>query len=291
MASAQALFQPYEGFVKNGDVKIHFRAAGQGPLMILLHGFPDNGNSFKLQMEEFSREYTVVCPTLRGYPPSDVPKEPESYIIPTVVVGDFLAILDHFNAEKAIVGGHDFGGAAIQSFALRYPERVEGLIIINSPILPRFSDLVNFDKEQQEMSAYTIPFIQYQPGDDKNEEDIVRLIRDATRRQSIKEYLTSSPMHGMFNYYKMNYPAPPYGQEVDTSKYLFRMPTLILWGLEEEYFSLKMLDGLPKHFAQSTRIVFVPGAGHWSFRDQPKRVNQEIQSWLDGLKGGDMATA
>ncbi|KAK7402893.1 hypothetical protein QQX98_011343 [Neonectria punicea] len=283
MSSKTAEINAFEGFVHNGPVKIHYRAAGQGPLLLLLHGFPDNSSTFSKQVAFFAKSYTVVCPTLRGYPPSDIPGVDDASYALSTVVGDILAVLDHFKADKAIVSGHDFGGAVIQLLALLHPERVEGLIIINSLIIPRMYDLVNHDQDQQAMSAYTIKYIQYQPDDDKNVDFLVRTIRDEAYREEFRQYLNDCPIEGMFGYYKSNYPGPPYGQVVDTSAMLYQVPTLIIWGLEDEYFSLKMLDQIPNHFKKTLRLVTLPGAGHWSFRGQPERVNQEILSWLDFL--------
>ncbi|KAJ5833628.1 hypothetical protein N7474_001939 [Penicillium riverlandense] len=285
MNSLDAGAQLYEGFVKNNGVRIHFRAVGNGPLLLLLHGFPDNGETFKAQVAEFSKKYTVVCPTLRGFPPSDVPDDVDAYDLSNVV-GDMSTILAHFKAEKAIIGGHDFGGAAIQMLALMGPERVAGLILINTPILPRFYDLVNFNEGQQRMSEYTIKFMQYQPGDEKNEGDVVKFIRDPARRQAVWEYMHSSPMHGMFAYYKKNYPGPPYGQKVDTSYMRFQVPTLIIWGVEDEYFSPRFLDQLLQHFLAPIRLVTFPATGHWPFQEQAEKVNREIWSWLEELKHG-----
>lgn len=282
MASLDAGPQPYEGFVENNGVRIHFCAAGQGPLM-LLHGFPDNSETFNAQVMEFSKKYTVVCPTLRGFPPSDAPDDVEAYVLSNVV-GDMITILSHFESEKAIVGGHDFGGAAIQMLALMGPERIAGLILINTPLLPRLYDLVNFDEGQQRMSEYTIKFMRYQPGDEKNEADVVKFHRDPARREAVLEYMRSAQMHGMFAYYKMNYPGPPYGQKVDIPYMKFQVPTLIIWGLEDEYFSPKFLDQLPQHFVAPTRLVTFPATGHWPFQEKPAKVNREIWSWLKELK-------
>lgn len=275
--------EPSEGFITNDNLRIHYYVAGQGPLLVLLHGFPDNAESFRPQLLEFSKKYTVVCPTLRGYSPSDTPDDSDAYQL-GLVVEDILAILNHFKAEKAVVGGHDFGGAAIQLLSLLHPDRVAGLIIINSPIVPRFYDLVNFDDEQQKLSVYTIPYINYQPGDPIDIDYTVRNIRDDSRRKAVRDYLATVPVHGMLAYYKKNFPGPPYGQKVNTSMMLYQVPTLIIWGLEDEYFSLKMLDSIPQHFKESTRLVTIPHAGHWAFRDQPSKVNREVWSWLAELK-------
>ncbi|WQF89752.1 Putative alpha/beta hydrolase-1, epoxide hydrolase [Colletotrichum destructivum] len=281
MSAQPSLKQTSSGFVENEGVKTHFYVTGEGPLMVFQHGFPDNASTWDHQVAEFSKTHTVVCPTLRGYPPSDVPPVSEAAYSLKTVVGDILAILDHFNAPKAIIAGHDFGGAAIQLLALLHPERVSKLIIINSPVVPRFYELVNFDKDQQRQSEYTISYMKYQPGDDKNLDMVVAPISDEEYRRNIRNYLSESPMEGMLAYYKYNYPAPPYGVKVDTSVMLYQVPTLIIWGLDDPYFSLKMLDQIPKNFKNTTRLVTIPGAAHWSFREQPDQINREIRSWLE----------
>lgn len=92
MSTASTGAQPYEGFVQSDDVRIHFRAAGQGPLLLLVHGFPDNGETYECQMSELSKNYTVVSPSLRGFPPSDVPENADAYDL-AKVVGDLGAVI------------------------------------------------------------------------------------------------------------------------------------------------------------------------------------------------------
>ncbi|KAJ5111967.1 hypothetical protein N7532_000012 [Penicillium argentinense] len=283
MASVSTDSQPYEGFGENSGVRTHYRAAGQGPLLLHLHGFPDNGETFKAQMVEFSKKYTVVCPILRGFPPSDVLDDADAYDL-SHVVGDMVTIIGHFKAEKAIIGGHDFGGAAIQMLAMMAPDRVAGLILINTPVVPRLYDLVNFDQGQQKMSEYTIKFMEYQPGGEKNEADVVKFIRDPARRQAVQEYMRTSPMHGMFAYYKKNYPGPPYGQKVDTSHMHFQIPTLIIWGVEDEYFSPKFLDQIPQIFLAATRLVTLPGlAGGISQTCMPRAIELNLSGYLSSI--------
>jgi pimeloyl-ACP methyl ester carboxylesterase len=284
---AATLPEQRDGFIVNGDLQVHYRAYGSGPLIIFLHGFPDNEGTYAAQVLEFARDHLVVTPTLRGYPPSSVPKNREAYGLP-VVAEDIRALLDHFNAETAIVAGHDWGGVVAQAFALAYPERVTGVILMNSPVLAPFIALVNSDAEQQELSKYTLAYIEYEDGDDKNVDFVVRNIRDLHWRKTIAEYLRVSPVYGMLNYYKVNYPVPPYGAAppADDSAFVYHMCTLILWGLEDEYFSIKVLDGLSKWFTQSLRLVTIPRAGHWVHIDQSTIVNREIRSWLDMTRTG-----
>jgi pimeloyl-ACP methyl ester carboxylesterase len=268
------------GFLTNGDIKIHYRKTGTGPLMIFQHGFPDNEKTYAKQVTEFRRDHTVITPTLRGYPPSTIPDDLEDYDMRHAAT-DLLAIVDFFGADKAVMVGHDFGGGVVQVFTLLFPHRVSGLIMINSPILGPFYELLYSNSEQQEMARYTIAYHNYREGDRKDIKYVVRYIRDPQHRASVAAYLEENDIRGMMNHYKKTYPAPPYDQEVDVSGFVFSVPTLILWGLEEEYFHIKFLDGLHRWFTKSVRLVTIPGAGHWAFRDKPELVNREIRSWLE----------
>ncbi|KAJ8603942.1 hypothetical protein MRB53_042009 [Persea americana] len=267
-------------YVQNGDIRLHYVLTGEGPVIIFQHGFPDDPSTYDYQVEEFSKDHTVICPTLRGYPPSDIPAAAEAYT-PQVTASDLLAIVDDAKADKVIIVGHDIGGAAVQAFCLMYPSRVSALILINGPLNPIFVNLVNLDEEQQQLSKYTLPYFEYKQGDPKPDlHFIARHISDPQRQRAVLNYLTASPLHGMFNHYKAVFPAPPYGKRTDTAHMLYVQPTLIIWGLKDPYFSLKMLDGLPQWFTQTMRLVTLPDAGHWAFRDRPDRVNREIRSWL-----------
>ncbi|KAE8389445.1 hypothetical protein BDV23DRAFT_184520 [Aspergillus alliaceus] len=165
-------------------------------------------------MVDFSKKYTVSCPTLRGLPPSDVLDDVDAYDL-SHVVGDMVTIIGHFKAERAIIGGYDFGGSAIQMLAMMAPD-------------------LNFDEGQQKMSEYTIKFMEYQPGDEKNEADVVKFIRDPSRRQAVQEYMRTYPMHGTFAYYKKNYPAPPLWEETNWLEII-----LILSYMQPHFLSLK----------------------------------------------------
>ena len=114
-------------FVHIGQV-----ARGEGPLCVLLHGFPDFSFTWRRQMPELSRRFRAVAVDLRGYNLSDKPDGVESYAMEKLVA-DVLAVVEHFRAEKAIIAGHDWGGAVAWSFAMRHPERTDRLVIFNLP--------------------------------------------------------------------------------------------------------------------------------------------------------------
>ncbi len=271
-----------EGFVENGTVRIHYRIYGSGVPLLFLHGFPDVALGWANQILEFVQDYQVITPTLRGYPPSSVPLGPESYTIPELV-SDVVAVLTALQMDRALMVGNDWGGVVLQAVALYYPAKVQGLALLNSPVLRPFIELVNSDPEQQAMSAYTIAYQCYSEGDDKNIAGVVSNIRDPEWRGQIASYLGASPMHGMLSYYKTAYPTPPYlpTASEDRAQYICDVPTLIVWGLEDPYFSPKHLSSLWKWFTQSYRFVSVPSAGHWVHQDAPAKVNAELRSWLE----------
>ena len=265
-------------FIRNGDVDIHYASYGEGPLVVLLHGFPDHEGTFAAQVEDLARDHRVVTPRLRGFAPSSAPAAVESYALPTVAE-DIAAIIEHFGPGPAIVVGHDWGGALAQAVALRFPHLVKGLAVLNAPVLSTFDSVVTSDPEQQALSAYTLPYLQYRPGDDKNIAFVTRNIRNPEWRGTIRRYLDETPIEGMMAYYKANYAPAPYRAQ-QPAGYRFSVPTLIVWGVEEEYFAPSVLDGLTRYFDAPVRLASVPGAGHWVHQDAPDRVNQEIRSWL-----------
>lgn len=271
----------HEQSYDNGTVSIHYRRYGSGPSIIFLHGFPDTGLTYHHQIAEFAKDYTVFVPTLRGFPPSSVPASADCYAIPELV-GDIVALLDHLGLHAAHIVGHDWGGVVLQAFSLFHPERIKSLTLLNSPVLQPFLINLQSDPEQQKLSEYTLAYHAYKPGDEKNEDFVVRNIRDPEWRARVAEYLKTSPIDGMLSYYKMGYPAPPYGAPPpeDVSAFIYRVPTLIIWGLDDPYFSPKHLNNLWNWFELSYRFVSVPGAGHWVHQDAPTLVNREIRSWL-----------
>ncbi|KAF2794505.1 putative hydrolase [Melanomma pulvis-pyrius CBS 109.77] len=267
-------------FIKNNNVTIHYRKYGSGPYLIFQHGFPDRETTFNdFQIPVFAKSHTVLTPTLRGYPPSSVPPNVEDYAVEHFT-SDLLAILDHERASNVTLVGHDIGGAVAQNFALNHTERVKALVMVNTPVVPVFLPLISFHKEEQDYARYTIPYYSYEPGQPKNISLLVKNIRNATYRSEIANYLQQSPIDGMLHFYDLNYPGPPYGVNFSIQGFVQKVPSLLIWGEEDPYFSPKLLDGLQKWFENGIRLVTVPEAGHWVYRDQWKRFNREIWSFL-----------
>src|SRR5215468_4001641 len=107
------------GFVDSAGVKLHYVTAGEGPLLVLLHGFPDYHYTWRDQIPALSKHFQVVALDLRGYNKSDQPEGVENYKMEKLVA-DVGAVLDHFKQKKMVLVGHDWGGAIAWSFAMTH---------------------------------------------------------------------------------------------------------------------------------------------------------------------------
>jgi pimeloyl-ACP methyl ester carboxylesterase len=97
------------GYAENDGVKIHYASLGSGPLVVMIHGFPDFWYSWRYQMIALAPHYQVVALDLRGYNLSDKPDAREQYAMP-YLIGDVLAVIRALGKQSAIVVGHDWGG-------------------------------------------------------------------------------------------------------------------------------------------------------------------------------------
>src|SRR6201989_3605677 len=88
-----------EGYAPGAGARLYFVRSGEGPLMVFLHGHPDDWSLYQAQLAEFSRDHLVVAPNLRGYPPSDAPDSVEAYAMPRLL-GDLPGLLDHAGPER-----------------------------------------------------------------------------------------------------------------------------------------------------------------------------------------------
>src|SRR6201988_4670406 len=100
------------GYADSGGVKIHYAALGSkdAPLVVMIHGFPDFWYSWRDQIDALSRHYQVVAIDQRGYNLSDRPPGVENYTLP-LLVNDVVAVIHDVGRERAVVVGHDWGGA------------------------------------------------------------------------------------------------------------------------------------------------------------------------------------
>jgi epoxide hydrolase A/B len=123
--------------IEANGVRIHLAEAGQGPLVLLCHGFPESWYSWRSQLGGLAEAgYRAVAPDMRGYGQSDRPEEIERYTL-LHLVGDMVGILDALSADKAVIVGHDWGATVAWHAALLRPDRFRAVVSLSVPFRPR----------------------------------------------------------------------------------------------------------------------------------------------------------
>lgn len=124
-------------FVEANGIRVHVAEQGEGPLVVLLHGFPESWYSWRHQLPALAAAgYHAVAPDLRGYGQTDRPEGVEKYS-QLHLVGDVIALLDALGEEQAVLVAHDFGTSVAWNTAQLRPDRVRGVVALSVPYLPR----------------------------------------------------------------------------------------------------------------------------------------------------------
>jgi pimeloyl-ACP methyl ester carboxylesterase len=124
-------------FIETNGIRMHIAEAGQGPLVLLLHGFPESWYSWRHQLTALAQAgYHAVAPDQRGYGQTDRPAEIEKYT-QLHLVGDAIGLLDALQEEHAVIVGHDWGGPVAWNTALMRPDRIRGVVGLSVAYGPR----------------------------------------------------------------------------------------------------------------------------------------------------------
>jgi pimeloyl-ACP methyl ester carboxylesterase len=119
-------------FVDRDGASIHYEATGEGPLVLLTHGFSSSADAFTRNIPAIvAAGFRVVTWDLRGHGATDAGDDPSAYTVP-LALGDMAALLDVEEAPAAILGGHSLGGYLSLSFRIAHPERVDALVLIDT---------------------------------------------------------------------------------------------------------------------------------------------------------------
>lgn len=267
-----------DGFVDSAGVKIHYVTAGKGPLVVLIHGFPDYWYSWREQMPALAKHFQVVAIDQRGYNESDKPDGVDNYRLEKLVE-DVRAVVDHFQAEKAVIVGHDWGGLVAWTFAMTHPQRTDRLIVLNLPH-PKglIRELAN-NPQQQKNSQYARNFQKEDAAKSVTPEMLTFWVRDPEARAKYLEAFRKSSIEGMLNYYKANYPREPYSEaERDFPK--ITCPVLLLHGLKDEALLPGALNDTWQWVDSELTLVTIPNAGHFVQQDAAEAVTKTMLRWL-----------
>lgn len=268
------------GYADNNGVKIHYASLGSGPLIVMIHGFPDFWYTWRNQMVALAPHYQTVALDLRGYNLSDKPKGAENYAM-THLVGDVQSVIRHLGRDKAIIVGHDWGGAIAWQFAMHLPAMTERLIILNLPHLRGLARELAHNQEQQQNSEYARRFQQEGAHEHLTPERLSAWVKDPVARERYVEALRRSDIEAMLNYYKQNYPRPPYRE--DTSPVIkVQAPVLQIHGLKDQFLLAPALNNTWEWLENTWTLLTIPNAEHFVQHDAADLVSRTILSWLAG---------
>ena len=283
----------HETVAANG-LRFHVARAGDGPLMLFLHGFPEYWAMWRPMLEHFgARGWCAVAPDMRGYNLSEKPAEVEAYR-PKHLGADVLALAEHYTKEKFVLVAHDWGGAIAWGVAIARPQRLAKLVMLNPPHPYIFWRELCRNPAQQKASAYMTLFRLPKAERVLSENGYARLLAwfpgldQDYRRGLLDAWSQPGALTGGLNYYRASSLYPPTADDPGPHKlqlkpedFTVRVPTLVLWGERDTALLPGCLDGLGA-VVPDLKLVRVPEASHWIARERTARVIAEIEAFTIG---------
>jgi pimeloyl-ACP methyl ester carboxylesterase len=274
------------GFAKSGDVRIHYVTKGSGPLVVMVHGFPDYWYTWRKQIPSLAKKHQVVAIDQRGYNESDKPAGVENYKMEKLV-SDVEAVIKHFKRDRATVVGHDWGGAVAWFFAMSHPQMTKRLIILNCPHPLGFGREFTNNKEQRKNSNYAREFQRPDAASKLTADGLAGWVKDPTAKAKYVEAFRRSSFEGMLNYYKANYPRASDDKPASTPMMALprvKCPVLLFHGLKDKALLAAGLNGTWDWIDNELTIVTIPAADHFVQQDAADLVSERMVGWLSTVK-------
>ena len=267
----------------NGPIEVHAVAAGPpvGPVVVLLHGFPEFWYSWRKQIEPLAAAgFRVIVPDQRGYNKSSKPRGAACYAL-SELTSDVLAIADQLGQERIFLAGHDWGAAVAWSVALLHPQRIAKLAILNVPHPSVMRRCLKTNRRQLRRSWYMFFFqLPWLPEAAFSAFDfrlgVRSLVRSSRPNTFSSEDLTqyrsawSQPhaLSSMINWYRAAFRFRT--KFPDSSVHV---PTRILWG-ERDAFLLAEMAHDSLRYCDSAELYTFAQASHWLQHEEPARVSE-----------------
>ena len=282
-------------WIRAGDVELHAVIAGpdDGPLALLLHGFPECWYSWRRQIPALvGAGYRVVAVDQRGYNLSDKPLGVQHYQIDRLT-GDIAALIRALGRERAVLVAHDWGGVVAWRFAMDHPEAVDRLVVMNAPHPVAFAKALKSDRSQQRKSWYIFAFqLPWLP------EALLALSPAASARLFFRR---TAVRRDAFSDADLEVMAAALAQPgaarcmVDWYRAAFRFraassartieaPTLLIWAEDDVALGKSLASGLERG-VRHLQVHFISNCGHWVQNEAPDEVNERMLAFLPGRTG------
>jgi pimeloyl-ACP methyl ester carboxylesterase len=270
-------------------IRLHYVEAGHGPLVVLLHGFPEFWYSWRQQISALAAAgFRVLAPDLRGYNESEKPVGVANYHI-DLLAADVIALIRHAGAERGHIVGHDWGGAIAWYLALTQPQVVDRLAILNAPHPAAFlRELRTLSQLRRSwyMFLFQLPGVPEWFLRRRHFAALERTLRrDPVRHgcfapEDFEAYKRALAQPGALtatiNYYRAAFRHPG---TLLRRFHPIQLPTLLIWGERDRYLGIRLTEGL-EQWVPNLRIERLPNASHWVQNDAPDRVNELLVEFL-----------
>ena len=289
-----------QGGVRANGLSFATLEAGDGPLVLCLHGFPDHARSFRHQLPALAAAgFRAVAPFMRGYAPTDVPADGPYQT--AALAQDAVALIEALGYTRAAVFGHDWGAVGAYGAAVLAPERVARLITAAVPHGAAFPSALLANYDQQRRSWYmfffqtpfadaAVPFADFRflerlwqdwsPGWDYPAEEMAAL-KETFRQPGVPA--------AALGYYRAT--LNPLNQDPALADVQMRISlspisvrTLYFHGARDGCVGAELLDGMEHLFPQGLETVIVPEAGHFVHQERPEIVNRHLLEFLAPLR-------
>jgi pimeloyl-ACP methyl ester carboxylesterase len=272
-------------FVETGEVRIHVAEAGDGPPVLLLHGWPQHWYMWREVIERLAPQFRLIAPDLRGFGWSEAPGE--GYDGETFAA-DQIALLDALEIDSASVIGHDWGGWTAFLLGLANPERIERMIVCNCPhpwpqVEPRL--LLETWRSWYALVSATpllgkrLAGTGWMAGQILGHGNVgtpfpegVDIYMDRFRDPARADAATK-----LYRYYLRIFARGLRGGAYRRRRLI--VPTLLLFGEQDRYVSTKLLAGYESH-AEDMQLELVPDSGHFLVDEKPDLVARRALAFL-----------
>jgi pimeloyl-ACP methyl ester carboxylesterase len=275
--------------IQADGVGLHVALAGEGPPIILLHGFPENWTSWRRQFPALVQAgFSVWAPDLRGYNLSDRPAARDAYHL-RHLMDDVAAIVRATGAPRAHIAGHDMGGVIAWAFAGHRPTLVDKLVILNAPHPQIYLRKVR--RPPQMFKSWYVLFFQFPRLPElalsaRNfsavRDMFVRMPfrRNAFTESDVDQYIRALSLPGALtaalNYYRANLRSDSI-QLAGSAR--IAAETLVIWGDHDPALDISLLDDLDR-VVPRVQIHRIAESGHWVQNEAPDEVNRVLIDFL-----------
>jgi pimeloyl-ACP methyl ester carboxylesterase len=311
--------------IQTNGIGMHVAEAGTGPLVVLVHGFPELWYSWRHQLPVLAEAgYHAVAPDLRGYGETDAPPVDESYTVSNLTA-DLIGLLDALEAEQAVLVGHDWGATISWACAELYPRHVRAVVALSVPYKPRPavppSDVLRqFAPATSNRSHYPLGVSQaeleadvrrtlrrflYALSGDAPPDLVPRLFKEGAASGSVLDsmpepdrlpaWLTDADL----DQYAQAYARTGFwgalgiyrNQDRDWAEHPeigatgVKQPALFIGGRRDSAVLFGKFEPMEAAVPKLRKIVLLPNCGHWTQQERPTDVNDELLNFLHTQSG------